>query len=72
MQKPRNVASSAVLTATMMLVSAACQTSGSARMVSYHWVENSPSGMVGNLCELNENTSEKMMGINTNMNTTPT
>jgi hypothetical protein len=71
-QNPSNVASNAVQTATMMLVTAACQTSGSARMVSYHCVENSPSGMVGKRCELNEKISENTIGVNTKTKITPT
>jgi hypothetical protein len=71
-QKPRIVAITAVEVDTIKLFSAASQTSGSFRILTYHSVEKLPRGMVGNLCELNEKIMLKMIGANIKVKMRPT
>jgi len=67
-QNPRIVAKIPVETETISELRAARQKSSSAKIVSYQWVVNPSSGMVGNRAELNENTMLKKIGAKTNPN----
>jgi hypothetical protein len=68
-QKPIHVANAEVDKATKILVFAASQTSGSAKIVSYHTIENDPRGTVGNRWELKENITLAMIGKKIKVNT---